>query len=179
VAKYTSFVKKPPSVPAPGPGSRDDGISHLLRAAPPAALPAPRQVVLLSRRSLARLDGKAGREARFAALFFQRRLILINDIWLGVAILGFCFLNCITVLMVGSIHAVIQEGSAAEEPSRALAPLGPKAFCDELSLWSVVGMQHRCVSSISRADKVFRDPDSPARGSSAANFGSRVTFFTP
>jgi len=50
---------------------------------------APRQVVLLSKRSLARLHGKAGREARFAGLFFQHRLILINDIWLGLAILGF------------------------------------------------------------------------------------------
>ena len=30
--------------------------------------------------------------------------------------------------MVESIHAVIQEGSAAEEPSWALAPLGPKVF---------------------------------------------------
>src|SRR5262249_38371387 len=96
-----SFCEKPSSVPTPGPGPRDDGISHLLRAAPPAAaLPAPRQVVLLSGRSLAWLHGKAGREARFAALFFQHRLILINDIWLGLAILGFCFLNCITVLMV-------------------------------------------------------------------------------
>ena len=79
--------------------------------------------------------------------------------------------------MVESIHAVIQEGSAAEEPSWALAPLGPKVFLrprrrDELSLWSVVGMQDRCVSSISRADEVFRDPDSPVGGSSAANFGS-------
>jgi hypothetical protein len=132
-------------------------------------------VVLLSGRSLARLHGKAGREARFAGLFFQHRLILINDIWLGLAILGFCFLSCITVLMVESIHAVIQEGSAAEEPSWALAPLGPKVLLrsrcrDELSLWSVVGMQDRCVSSISRAD-------SPVGGSSAANFGSRVTFF--
>ena len=48
--------------------------------------------------------------------------------------------------MVESIHAVIQEGSAAEEPSWALAPLGPNALLqprcrDELSLWSVVGMQ--------------------------------------
>ena len=65
--------------------------------------------------------------------------------------------------MVESIHAVIQEGSAAEEPSWALAPLGPNALLqprcrDELSLWSVVGMQDRCVSSISRADKVFREP---------------------
>src|SRR5262249_30840793 len=33
-----------------------------------------------------------------------------------------------TVLMVESIHAVIQEGSAAEEPSWALAPLGPKVL---------------------------------------------------
>jgi hypothetical protein len=30
--------------------------------------------------------------------------------------------------MVESIDAVIQEGSAAEEPSWALAPLGPKVF---------------------------------------------------
>src|SRR5262249_11054687 len=75
---------------------------------------------------------------------FQHRLILINDIWLGLATLGFCFLNCITGLMVESIHAVIREGGAAEEPSCALAPLGPKVFLrprcrDELSLWSVVG----------------------------------------
>src|SRR5262249_23590119 len=36
------ICEKPSSVPTPGPGSRDDGISHLLRPAPPAAaLPAP------------------------------------------------------------------------------------------------------------------------------------------
>src|SRR5262249_37691352 len=41
LAKYTLICEKPSSVPAPGPGSRDDGISHLLRPAPPpAALPA-------------------------------------------------------------------------------------------------------------------------------------------
>ena len=95
----------------------------------------------------------------FAALFFQHRLILINDIWLCLAILGFCFLSCITVLMVESIHAVIQEGSAAEEPSWALAPLGPKVLLrPRFRVGSVVGMQDRCVSSISRADKVFREP---------------------
>jgi hypothetical protein len=85
-------------------------------------------------------------------------LILINDIWLGLAILDFCFLSCITVLMVESIHAVIQEGSAAEEPSWALAPLGPKVFLrprcrDELSLWSVVGMPF----SLSPALQLKRD----------------------
>src|SRR5262249_28255934 len=37
-------------------------------------------------------------------------------ICLSLAILNLCFLSCITVLMVESIHAVIQEGSAAEEP---------------------------------------------------------------
>src|SRR5262249_12673630 len=36
------ICEKPSSVPTPGPGSRDDGISHLLQAAPPAAaLPQP------------------------------------------------------------------------------------------------------------------------------------------
>ena len=85
-----------------------------------------RQVVLLSGRSLARLHGKAAREARFAGLFFQHRLILINDIWLGLAILGFCFLSCITVLMVESIHPGRERGGGTElGPGTA----GPKVFC--------------------------------------------------
>src|SRR5262249_40577658 len=107
LAKYTLICEKPSSVPAPGPGSRGDGISNVLRAArsrPP--LCPPRQVVLLSGRSLARLHGKAAREARFAGLFFQHRLISINDIWLGLAILAYWFLiSCIAASMVGSIHA--------------------------------------------------------------------------
>jgi len=121
-AKYTLICEKPSSVPAPGPGSRGDGISHLLRAARsrPPLCPPPPQVVLLSGRSLARLRGKAAREARFAGLFFQHRLILINDIWLGLAILSYWFLiSCIAALMAGSIHAVIREGEHS----------GPRGSC--------------------------------------------------
>src|SRR5262249_10762225 len=73
------------------------------------------------------LHGKAGREARFAALFFQHRLISINDIWLGLAILSYSFLiSCIAALMVGSIHAVIQEGERG----------GPRESC---GIGSVMG----------------------------------------
>ena len=58
--------------------------------------------------------------------------------------------------MVESIHAVIQEGSAAEEPSWAWHRWGPKFFCGRA---------------------VVIDPDSPVGGSSAANFCSLVTFY--
>ena len=94
------------------------------------------------------LHGKAGREARFAALFFHHRLISINDIWLGLAILFYWFLiSCIAALMVGSIHAVIQEGERGgprescgigsvmgQNQVGPWYPLGPKFFLRPRSL---------------------------------------------
>ena len=75
------------------------------------------------------LHGKAGREARFAALFFQHRLILINDIWLCLAILGFCFLSCITVLMVEASTRSSRKGARRRNRVGPWHRWGPKFYC--------------------------------------------------
>src|SRR6516225_1172244 len=75
------------------------------------------------------LHGEAGREARFAALFFQHRLILINDIWLCLAILGFCFLSCITVLMVEASTRSSRKGARRRNRAGPWHRWGPKFYC--------------------------------------------------
>src|SRR5262249_23196876 len=96
-------------------------------------------------------------------LFFQHRLILINDIWLCLAILGFCFLSCITVLMVEASTRSSRKGARRRNRVGPWHRWGPKFYCGRgvvmnSRFGAVVGMQDRCVSSISRADKVFREP---------------------
>jgi hypothetical protein len=74
------------------------------------------------------LHGKSGREARFAALFFQHRLILINDIWLGLAILAFCFLSCITVCRKASTRSS-RKGARRRNRVGPWPRWGPKFYC--------------------------------------------------